>query len=289
MRKPAQRPAFTLIEILVVVAIIALLIAILLPSLKAARDSANGAVCASNMKQLSTAFLTFSLEHKGHLPGYKGGGPNNDWLGKFNTHGSATGRQPEDGTLFKYMGRVKHAYTCPSDKYPRLEVQRPDEWYYSYTAVGMMYGARPEKVASAHRPATPSFQRDDHTTDMVPFEHVPMIIEEDERMFLAAGQDVKDATGIEGQDDGIWTNVDCVTNRHMSKSANIGFVDGHVAFVRVPTPAVPVREVLIKTNSFHAQSMCIRTTGGTWVSGRSGSVESATPASQAGVRHGGQQ
>lgn len=291
MSYPARRSAFTLIEVLVVVAIIALLIAILLPSLKAARDSANAAVCVSNIKQLCTAFLTFSVEHNGHLPGY-GTGPNTDWLGKWNTHGTSKGRQPEDGTIYKYMGRVKRAYTCPSDHYPRQEVQRSDEWYYSYTAVGMIYGAKPEMLASAHRPTKPSFQRDEHTYDMAPFEHVPMIVEEDERLFMAAGQDVRDATGIEGQDDGFWTNVDCITNRHISKSGNMGYVDGHASRVRVPTPPVPVREVLIKTNSFHAQSMCIRTTGGTWVSGRSpGNLATGkpNPARLAGVKHAGDQ
>lgn len=289
MRRSVRTTAFTLIEVLVVVAIIALLIAILLPSLKAARDSANASVCLSNIKQLGTAFITFSVEHSGHLPGY-GKGPNTDWLGKSNTHGSATGRQPEDGTIYKYMGRVKRAYTCPSDHYPRTEVQRSDEWYYSYTAVGMVYGAKPEQLASAHRPAKPSFQRDEHTFDMVGFEHVPMIVEEDERLFMAAGQDVWEATGIVGQDDGIWTNVDCITNRHFGKAGNLGYVDGHAGPVRVPTPPVPVREVLIKTNSFHAQSMCIRTTGGMWVSGRAAgdfAAGSPRPARQAGVKHAG--
>ncbi len=63
-----RRSAFTLIEILVVVAIIALLIAILLPSLAAARAQARTALCGSNQKQMGLAMNMFSTEHGGRVP-----------------------------------------------------------------------------------------------------------------------------------------------------------------------------------------------------------------------------
>ena len=54
---------FTLIELLVVIAIIAVLMAILMPSLRAARELARGAVCLSNVKQLATAWTVYADGH----------------------------------------------------------------------------------------------------------------------------------------------------------------------------------------------------------------------------------
>ncbi len=52
--------AFTLIEVLVVVAIMALLITILLPSLKRARQQAQKAACASNLHQMGMGMVFYT-------------------------------------------------------------------------------------------------------------------------------------------------------------------------------------------------------------------------------------
>lgn len=58
---PATRPdrAFTLVELLVVVAIIALLVAILLPALNEARNLAKITLCASNQRQIGIAWNVY--------------------------------------------------------------------------------------------------------------------------------------------------------------------------------------------------------------------------------------
>ncbi|UCD30452.1 MAG: prepilin-type N-terminal cleavage/methylation domain-containing protein [Planctomycetota bacterium] len=60
--------AFTLIEVLVVVAIIALLAAILIPSLQRARDQAKIASCQANAKQIAGIMATYQAEYQGYVP-----------------------------------------------------------------------------------------------------------------------------------------------------------------------------------------------------------------------------
>ncbi|HOW72169.1 MAG TPA: prepilin-type N-terminal cleavage/methylation domain-containing protein [Phycisphaerae bacterium] len=121
-----KRRAFTLIEVLVVVAIIALLIAVLIPSLARARELSMRAVCQSNTHQLGLGWTIYAADFRGNLVSGVAAYwvDNQGWVkqyGNWDQRNSATfsaaafTKGIREGALFKYVRNVD-SYHCPAVK-----------------------------------------------------------------------------------------------------------------------------------------------------------------------------
>lgn len=158
----AARRAFTLVELLIVVAIIALLLAILLPSLGGAREQARQAVCLSSARQLHVANTNYSVaENDYYVPAasdfYDGFGGRRRWHGtrESNAVSSDPAKNRFDpllGPLVKSLvdGKVK---ACPKflayDTDGKLNAFESGTGGYGYNARGVgsqdyLLGAGPE-------------------------------------------------------------------------------------------------------------------------------------------------
>ena len=73
------RNAFTLVELLVVVAIVALLAAILLPVFNKARDSAKTSSCQNNLRQIGIAMELYASDYRGIYPSSYAASKNCTW------------------------------------------------------------------------------------------------------------------------------------------------------------------------------------------------------------------
>ncbi len=105
-----RRGAFSLVEVLVVLAIIALLIAFLMPALRGARESAQRTRCASQLRQLGAALIMYANENGGWLPTWSG------W--HVFPDGSSDEDEPGLGWTEQlqrvYVSPDSPAYNCPS-------------------------------------------------------------------------------------------------------------------------------------------------------------------------------
>jgi prepilin-type N-terminal cleavage/methylation domain-containing protein/prepilin-type processing-associated H-X9-DG protein len=102
-----KRSAFTLIEILVVVAILALLAAILFPAFTRAREAARAISCVSNLKQIGMGLAMYSEDYAGRYP-IAGGDIAWDAVD------AGTGNGPWMQQMQSYL-KSRQIFHCPSD------------------------------------------------------------------------------------------------------------------------------------------------------------------------------
>lgn len=101
-----KRNAFTLVELLVVVAIIALIAGLALPATARAIAAAKRTACASNMRQIGIAILAYANERDGDFPRSSHTDAQESWI----------------FTLAPYLGNVDDIRICPAD--PRARERR---------------------------------------------------------------------------------------------------------------------------------------------------------------------
>ncbi|RRJ96104.1 type II secretion system protein [Opitutaceae bacterium TAV4] len=71
-KHPHPSAAFTLIELLTVIAIVGILAAIIIPTVGKVRNSARDAGCKSNLRQYAFASMMYAEDNKGKLPEHQG-------------------------------------------------------------------------------------------------------------------------------------------------------------------------------------------------------------------------
>lgn len=65
---PPNRPAFALVELLVVTALVAFVLSLVIPAVGRARDQANVVACRANLRSLALGCLVYAGEHDSFLP-----------------------------------------------------------------------------------------------------------------------------------------------------------------------------------------------------------------------------
>ena len=208
--------AFTLVELLAVVGIITVLLALLLPVLGRAREHARATTCASNVRQIYYALLTYSNDNRGCLPVMANPGHHEPWLG-ITTRAYGL-YDYEEGSLWRYVSTSvaprRDVFMCPSDEPPLmtgwqgiLAWPAPYRRNFSYNFNDDLGGPQPTTM------------RTQRFVGIRRSEHKVLVLEQ-EAPLLPFGN-----IAIANPADVPWVRV--LSTRHAGR-CNTGFADGHV-------------------------------------------------------------
>jgi prepilin-type processing-associated H-X9-DG protein/prepilin-type N-terminal cleavage/methylation domain-containing protein len=200
----SRTAAFTLTELLTVIAIIGILAAILIPTLSKVRASAQLVECTTNLKALHQGFTLYANDNKGVFPAVIGNtlptGGTGSWMLALQQRGYFDNQQ--------IMVGVKNVFRCPTAEETYTAGARR-----TYTMNSLLKGQTLAIVANqVVAPARP--------------------------LLLIDGKDA----GVEGDAWLSFTEASYATRtdfRH-GGGANTLFVDGHVAIVHPNDPQLPL-------------------------------------------------
>jgi prepilin-type N-terminal cleavage/methylation domain-containing protein/prepilin-type processing-associated H-X9-DG protein len=239
--------AFTLVELLAVIAIIAILVAILLPYLGQARELAYRARCRSNMKALIPAALTYANYYRclapiGWGPTYTSGNYSavlylwyeKPMLGQF--FGEDV---PRDGAVAGWSPPKKSVLRCPTRAaWPEID---PQSSWIAYNS-NMAFDCAPLRADSENGPKC--FWRGPRLDEIVTGSH--------RFVLFADGRGgsvyyIGDTAYCDGSYD-ISASSATTDSRH-GGGVNFGFLDGHVSYYPNATQAHFDRFVLLSHRS----------------------------------------
>src|SRR5687767_6233648 len=125
--------AFTLVELLVVLAVIAILASLLLPALIGGKERAKRAACKNSIRQFAIAAHLYANDHEDRLPSGASNKPGDDHLPVISTATS--------NAIVENCGGSDRIVHCPSygDWFIRQQAERPfEEQEYGYV-IGYNY------------------------------------------------------------------------------------------------------------------------------------------------------
>jgi prepilin-type N-terminal cleavage/methylation domain-containing protein/prepilin-type processing-associated H-X9-DG protein len=220
--------AFTLIEVLVVVAIIALLISILLPSLQMARIQARSTVCQSNLRQIGVGAQQYAGDFREYVPPLKtwldSPYPQNQYTGPQNSANAYGGLGTDDMRMYyPRYGPNLEIWVCPG---ANNLVTKPEDLRDSYSDTdtdrrGSGYEYIPFIYNVVYRPDEfPIFQLSSQP-QIRPLRLIDVKIAAD----VAVTHDNDDP----GRN---WIITDPEDPHDRLDGGNMQFADGHVRFIR---------------------------------------------------------
>lgn len=218
-----NRRGFTLVELLVVIGIIALLIGILVPVLSKARRSANTTKCASNLRQIATAFHSYLNDSK-QMMFWRAPNISLDGMDWYVYGGRETGNlNLNQGGLFNrlsprplntHVGESLAIFQCPTDD------EQTSPWtqgssHFEWVGTSYNFNATGNPNSPAHSANTRTAGLDGKRVTKVRSSSTTVL-------FFDAGL--------------LHANSDWHGKLNKEPAGNIAFVDGHVEFRKRPMP-----------------------------------------------------